>query len=347
MEIKLSQAIDGFILFKQVAGLSPYSIRNYTLDLRRLSAYFQSDPLLNSITASQLRAFLYAFQTTQLEPAGVAPRPPRLPSAKTIANLHTTLSSFWTWAVAETYANHHLMREVDTPHPATAVIQPFSREEVQALLKSVEFTASWTTRPNIRSSRPPAIVHRDRALILFLLDTGVRAAELCALTISDVDLKSGSAVVVGKSRLNAGQGKRRVVQFGNQTRKALWEYATHRSSPPSLLLPPGGGGQGWGSGLAGGLGPFFTTADGRPLDRRHLATHLRRLGARAGIPNVYTHRFRHTFAITYLRNGGDAFTLQQLLGHSSLDMCRRYLALAQADCAAVHRRAGPVDNWRL
>lgn len=341
MEIKLSQAIEGFILFKQVAGLSPYSIRNYTLDLRRLLAYFQLDPPLNSITADQLRAFLYAFQTTQLEPAGVAPRRARLPSAKTIANLHTTLSSFWTWAVAESYADHHLMREVDTPHPATAIIQPFSREEVQALLKSVEFTTPWTTCPRIRSSRPPAIVRRDRALILFLLDTGVRAAELCALTIGDVDLKSGSAVVVGKSRLNAGQGKRRVVQFGNQTRKALWEYTIHRDPPSSPLPPPPGRGPGW------GLGPFFTTSDGRPLDRRHLATHLRRLGARAGISNVHPHRFRHTFAITYLRNGGDVFTLQQLLGHSSLDICRRYLAIAQADCATVHRRAGPVDNWNL
>jgi len=74
---------------------------------------------------------------------------------------------------------------------------------------------------------------------------------------------------------------------------------------------------------------------------------LERIGVRAGVSGVTVHRFRHTFAINYLRNGGDPWSLQMMLGHSTMEMVKNYLALAQADLEKNHKIASPVDNWRL
>ena len=82
---------------------------------------------------------------------------------------------------------------------------------------------------------------------------------------------------------------------------------------------------------------------------------LNSLGAKAGVPDCHPHRFRHTFAVNFLRNGGNAYELQTAcpaltgmsLGHSTLEMVKTYLSLADADLENAHKRASPVEKWRL
>ncbi len=161
---------------------------------------------------------------------------------------------------------------------------------------------------------------------MLLLDTGIRASELCRLTVKDLDLQSGTITV--RPFMSGIKSRPRIIPIGNVAKKALWRYLTTRNTEYKG-------------------DELFFSREGHPLDRDSLRKLLVRLGERAGVPNVHPHRFRHTFAIQYLRNGGDVFTLQRILGHTTLSMVQHYLALADADTQSAHRRASPVDNWRL
>jgi integrase/recombinase XerD len=162
-----------------------------------------------------------------------------------------------------------------------------------------------------------------------LLDTGLRARELTSLLISNVNLKTGRVVVEHGVIGGAKGGKGRTVFIGKSSRRALWGYLTSRedSDDPDS--------------------PLFLAIGERMMSTNALRLMIKSLARKAGVDNAYPHKFRHTFAIAYLRSGGDVFTLQALLGHSTLDMVRHYAKIAEIDIEKAHRKASPVDNWRL
>lgn len=74
---------------------------------------------------------------------------------------------------------------------------------------------------------------------------------------------------------------------------------------------------------------------------------MNRLTRRSGVERLHAHLLRHTFAVNYLVNGGDVFSLQQILGHTTLDMVRRYINLTNTPVMAQHNRLSPVDRMNL
>jgi site-specific recombinase XerD len=92
---------------------------------------------------------------------------------------------------------------------------------------------------------------------------------------------------------------------------------------------------------------FANLLTGEPMVYDTLRSLMDRLQEQAGVHDVHAHRFRHTFAITFLRNGGDIYTLQKILGHSTLEMVKTYLDIAKSDIARAHEKASPVTNWGL
>ena len=321
MTLTLSRAMAGFIHYKIAAGKSPYTIRNYRTTFAKLQNYLGTDPPLAAIERSQLIDFFAWLQEEYVsKPGGIATGQSVKLGAKTILNIHADLSSLWHWAVDEDFVEINIVRTIESPNAKSPPVDPFTQKDIEALLGVCERKASHRAG----DERHAAIAERNHLIILLLVDTGLRAQELCDITRDDMDMSANKIRVRGKG------DKERVVYFGKRTAKALWRYITPRLSDGECRLFT--------------VGP---ADDPRPLPRLVLRQTLLRIGQRAGVANVYPHRFRHTFAITYLRNGGDLFTLQDLLGHSDLAMVRRYARIAQADCARAHQKASPVDNWRL
>jgi len=302
-KITFSQAKEGYLLAAGARHLSEHTIRDYVNTLTKFSKFLDEDPPIEEITRHHVEAFLAA-QTKV--------------SNKTLLNYHVGLSALWTWAISEHIVPKHIVREVTPPKPEQKEIVPFTVVEIRAMLEVVGRNSSG----QVNNKHMKDSADRNRAILLLLLDTGMRASELCGINFSQVDSHNRRVRVMGKG------AKERTIPFSPRTGQALWRYLTTRPD-------------------ARANDPLIATQDEHELTRSRLLKILVKIGTRAGVSKVHPHRFRHTFAIQYLRNGGDPYTLQALLGHSSLDMVKNYLRIAQIDIDSAHRRASPVDNWRL
>jgi len=229
-------------------------------------------------------------------------------AAETILNYHVGLSAIWSWALAEGLVKANVVRTVRPPRPEIRQVAPYTERDVKALLASCERSSSYSRTGKRRCDNSWPSASRDRSIILLLIDTGLRASEL-ELRCSHLDLKNYRLRVLGKGR------KERILYMSATTGKAPWRYHATRDDLNEASF-------------------VFAARDGSPLDRNNLRQCLQGLGRRAG---VTVHRFRHTFAIMFLRNGGTVFALQRLLGHSSLDMVERYVAIAQTDIERSQR----------
>ena len=150
-----------------------------------------------------------------------------------------------------------------------------------------------------------------------LLDCGLRVSEVANLRIGDIDLSQRILTVMGKG------SKQRLARMGLKTQKALWRYVMLRGSSSPWL---------------------WVNQRGDRLTANGIQQMIRELGKRIGV-RLHPHLLRHTFAISFLRNGANTFECQYALGHSSLEMTRRYCQALNFDVVFKrHQIASPVDN---
>jgi len=310
----LSTAVEKFIRTTNGTVFSPKSIPTIKSQFKRVLDFFGKRHV-GSLTYDDWCDYLN-FLRFEYVPKRVNKDTSAI-SETTIHNHMKMIHSFYKWAneVLGTKRVDRKLPRVKYQSPQTA---PFSQKEIEMLIGALDFSqvkkrSSQTYQ--IRRKFPD----RNRAMVLVLLDTGIRAGELARLRVEDVNLVNQEIYI--RPYRNGIKSRARTVYMGEKTTQVLKRYIERfrKHSRPTLF------------GLDGECVRFM----------------IRRLGENAGVVNAHPHRFRHTFAINYLRNGGDQFTLQRLLGHTSPDMTQKYLDIAQYDVANQHRRASPVDNWNI
>lgn len=220
---------------------------------------------------------------------------------------HREVKTCFSWLKRMGFVNENVFAKVPLVRRPQLVKPPFSPDEVQRLLDGQD--------------RARAGGARNYALLLFLLDTGVRASECIALDVEDLDWERSRAFI----RHGKGE-KQRWVGFGDRTATALRTYVNcFRDAQPGAL--------------------FLTSTGHAMTTAGTLEVLLRRIGERAEVPKVHPHRFRHTFATWAIESGAREIDVQMLLGHSDLTMTQRYARTYTSEQAVrAHAELSPVNR---
>jgi integrase/recombinase XerC len=219
------------------------------------------------------------------------------------------VKAFFSWCKRMGYVDDNPFMRVPMVRREIKVVQPFSKDDVGCLLAA--------------SDPATHVGCRMRALILFLLDTGVRSSELSAMELADVLFQEHRVrVMKGKGR------KQRWTAVSEVALSALRTYLdTYRGWQPGRL---------------------FQTVKGRPLRAGHLNIIFTRLSEKSGVVHVHPHRFRHTFATWAIRASARELDVQYLLGHTSSVMVTRYSATYDSEqAAAAHAAFSPASQLQL
>jgi len=289
-------------------GKTPKTLRSYEEKLRRFVRWLGSGTL-DDFTIEAVRDYIAALQCAEKwEGHPYTPRTGALLSAQSVANHARVLKGFSTWAFEERLTPANVLSRLALPKAPRHLTAILTDKEVAHLLASIDDAGPLGCR--------------DLTIITLLLDTGLRRAELVQLRAEDVHLDEGWLKVMGKGQ------KERVVPFGVLSTRMLTRYLTFERPAPTT-------------------GALFRTCEGEPITDNTIAMLFARLRRRSGIARLHPHLLRHTFATNYLIAGGDVFTLQQILGHTTLEMTRRYVTLASTHISMQHRKFSPMDRWGL
>lgn len=226
-------------------------------------------------------------------------------SSTTVQTYFRAIRAFFSWCYREELIAENLPEKVRLPKAQRKTIDVLTDSEIRQLYNSF----------NLRHT----LQLRNCCICTLMLDSGLRLNEVVTLTLDRLRIPEGYAIVDGKG------GKQRVVPLGYHSRRLLLRYLARR--PGSIQNSA-----------------VFLQNNLTPVTDNTLRLLFRRLKKKAGIPRLRAHLLRHTFATRYLENGGDLYTLQQILGHTSLEMVKRYVHFTPRKTQSTFVKYSPLDS---
>lgn len=272
---------EGFLFDRRAQMMAPGTIQYYTNKLRGFVRWCNMRQLVNieEITPKDMRDFLIYLQFNHNRGGVIA--------------YFKALRAMFNWIEAEIDIPSP-MHKIKMPKNTLPPLEPANEEDIARMI-AVSNT-------------------RDKAILLFLVDTGLRASELLNLNTRDVNLINGMVnVYYGKG------GKHRVAYIGRKTKRALRKYIKHE-------------------------GPLFQTDEGDRLSYWGLRQIMVRRSQQARVKTPVIHSFRRLFCLSMYRAGVDEISIQMLMGISSKQVLKRYAKLTNEDLLRAHMRGSPADN---
>jgi len=222
------------------------------------------------------------------------------------------LKAFSSWLLNEQYTEENILANLKMPKAPVRMVEPLTPDEISTLITA--------------QNSLTAIGSRNVAILITFLGTGIRESELSSLHFEDAHIEQGYLKVMGKG------AKERVVPIGGLGQKVLWRYVFHFRPEP----------------INDTNNYLFLTLDGKKLEPNAIKLLLKRWGKKAAVPRLHAHLCRHTYATDFLiYNCGDVFRLQQILGHTTLEMVRKYVHYASAHTLIQGNVTSPIDRMNI
>ncbi|MFC1912674.1 tyrosine-type recombinase/integrase [Chloroflexota bacterium] len=311
---RLNELIEYYEVCNRAEGKSTKTISWYSANLKSFRNYLKSrhlPDLLGNIDTKLLREYvLHLLKKTRYENHPYTPAQTELLSTATVHGHVRTLRAFFNWLVVEGLAQDSPAKDLKPPKVTKKVVSTLSDKEIGNIL-------------NVFSTSPSDA--RNRTLFMLLLDTGLRIGELVNLKMGDVHMDESYLKVMGKGK------RERIVPIGNNAQRALQRYLFRFRPKPNNPV----------------MDNVFLSTSNKPLTENSMKLMFARLSQRSGVCRLHAHLCRHTFATRFLINGGDVFSLQQILGHSTLTMVSHYVNLASSHVVIQHQKFSPLDRLNL
>ena len=229
-------------------------------------------------------------------------------SPRTVQCHVRALKAFSSWLYADGYTIDNRLKNLKIPKAPVLVVEPLTPEEIKKVTASIDKKSPTGTR--------------NYAIFATLLDTGLRASEAAGITLPNLNLADGYIKVMGKG------SKERIVPIGKYIQMTLWSYIDKVRPEP----------------VSRDCNNLFLTQDGKPITVNTVKLVFSRLAKSSGVERLHAHLCRHTFAINYLLNGGDIFSLREILGHTTLEMVNHYLHFTSSQITDQHHKYSPMDR---